>query len=317
MKRKGKLFGLLPGARWIPHDIPSQEASSSKAKSRNPFSLKSSAPDRTSHGARNSTISLTSQPDAKVDARTHAQGQSMFFARLPIELRRMVYEYVVGSATVHLTLSTKRRFGHFVCDTAEGGGEEEERECGCRVLVGGRKNGAKLDGAAGCVVRVCRRMYSEAISHLYRPHSFSLLHMTHLLYLPSSLPQPRLNSIRTLRLRWAIRALPYLRRGATNRIAYREDTENWERVWAILASMQGLKSLYVVLVDPSPQHMWERTWLELEEQLLQSVKHVTRPNVFELMLPYASCGTKWNMGQSRVVLTKPDGGSVEEEEGQA
>ena len=156
--------------------------------------------------------------------------------------------------------------------------------------------------------------YSESIPHLYRPHTFSLLHLTHLLYLPSRLPQPRINSIRTLRLRWAIRALPYLRRGPTQRLAYREDTANWERGWGILAGMKGLRDLYVVLVDPSPQGMWERSWVELEEQLLAPVREVKGPRWFEVVLPFATCRTDWDMGESRVVLRKPEGGGVEEEE---
>jgi hypothetical protein len=158
MKPKGKFFSLLPGMRWVPHDIPSDEPSASKPKTRNPFSLRSSAPDYTTLRPRKSTISLTMEPDSELDARTHAQGQSMFFGRLPIELRRMVYEYVMCEEIVHLTLSTKRKFGHFICDSTEGGEEVNDRECGCRVLVGGRK-GIRLGSGGERMVRVCRRMY--------------------------------------------------------------------------------------------------------------------------------------------------------------
>jgi hypothetical protein len=147
--------------------------------------------------------------------------------------------------------------------------------------------------------------YSESIPHLYRPHAFSLLHPTHLLYLPTRLPPQRINSIRTLRLRWAIRALPYLRRGPAQRLAYHEDSANWTRGWSILAGMTGLRDLYVVLVDPTPQRMWERHWLELEEQLLAPVKLVVRPRLCEVVLPFATCRTDWDMGESRVVLRKP------------
>jgi hypothetical protein len=148
--------------------------------------------------------------------------------------------------------------------------------------------------------------YNEAIPHLYRSHTFSLLHITHLLYLPTHLPQQRLNFIRKLNLRWAIRALPYLRRGTAQRLAYREDTVNWEKEWNILASMTGLRDLYIVLIDPSPQGIWEANWSELEEELLEPVKQVVRPMWFELVLPFASCRTDWDMGESRVVLRRPE-----------
>ncbi|KAH3951442.1 hypothetical protein HBI56_083570 [Parastagonospora nodorum] len=305
---KSKLLTFLPGVRWVPSDIPSQDASKPK-KSRNPFSIKShSTPSDLSIRPRKSTISLSSEHDAEIDARTLVQGQSMFFARLPIEIRKMVYEYVMGAQAVHLTMGSKRRYKHFVCED----GDSRRRDCNCRVLVGGKDSG-RLEGASVSLLRTCRRVYSEAVSHLYRPHTFSLLHITHLLYLPTRLPQQRMNSIRTLRLRWAIRAMPYLCRGPSRCVAYREDTLNWERGWSIIASMKGLRDLYVVITDPSPQGIWERNWVELEEQLLRPVTDVTRPSKFELMLPFASCSTDWDMGHSKVVLKKPENRLVEDE----
>jgi len=233
-----------------------------------------------------------------MDARTHAQGQSDFFTRLPLELRQLVYEHVMGAEIVHLTLSTKKkRFGHFLCDSEGDGG----REYMCRVLVFGKK-GARLYPGGPTVLRACRRMYSEAISYLYRAHTFSLLHITHLLYLPASIPQPRLNSIRTLHLRWAIRALPYMSRGPSNRVVYRDDTANWEKAWTIIANMQGLRHLRVILMDPSPQWLWQSEWMELEDMLLDSVRMVTKPRDAIVVLPYPSCRTDWDMGESTVRL---------------
>lgn len=156
--------------------------------------------------------------------------------------------------------------------------------------------------------------YSEAIPHLYRAHTFSLLHITHLLYFPLSVPQMRLNTIRTLHLRWAIRALPYLRRGPSSRIAYREDTENWEKGWSIIAAMQGLRELYVVLIDPSPQQLWERNWLQLEDMLLESVRGVTKPWDAVVVMPYQSCGIDWDMGSGCVKLKKPEDEHVSADE---
>jgi hypothetical protein len=77
----------------------------------------------------------------------------MFFANLPIEIRKIIYEYVMGERTVHLTMGSKKRFGHFVCEEEEVG----QRECGCRVLVGGRQ-GERLESACVSILRTCRRM---------------------------------------------------------------------------------------------------------------------------------------------------------------
>jgi len=298
MKPPKSLLSRLPGIRWTPSDMPSTDPSTSKPKSRNPFSLKASPPEHGIVRPRASTISLTSEPDVDIDARTHAQGQSDFFTRLPLELRQLVYEHVMGAEIVHLTLSTKKkRFGHFLCDSEGDGG----REYMCRVLVFGKK-GARLYPGGPTVLRACRRMYSEAISYLYRAHTFSLLHITHLLYLPASIPQPRLNSIRTLHLRWAIRALPYMSRGPSNRVVYRDDTANWEKAWTIIANMQGLRHLRVILMDPSPQWLWQSEWMELEDMLLDSVRMVTKPRDAIVVLPYPSCRTDWDMGESTVKL---------------
>ncbi|KAF2710257.1 hypothetical protein K504DRAFT_255337 [Pleomassaria siparia CBS 279.74] len=240
----------------------------------------------------------------------------MFFARLPLEVRREVYGYVFGGGeTVHLTMGAKKRFGHFVCCDAETRGDDvvvvvggSSRECTCKVLVGGGREGRRrLASECVDILRVCRRMYTETIPYLYTQNAFSLLHITHLLYLPSRLPSPRIKTIRILRLRWGIRALPYLRRGPSKHLAYPEDTSNWARAWSILAGMQSLRHLYVVLVDPSRDAMWERSWKELESFLLEPVKGVVVPSRFELMLPYASCSTSYDMGQSPVRLMKPDG----------
>lgn len=78
--------------------------------------------------------------------------------------------------------------------------------------------------------------------------------------------------------------------------------------------MTGLRDLYVVIVDPSPQGMWERNWLELEEQLVRPVKAVVRPRWFEVVLPFGSCKVDWDMGDSAVVLRTPEGGEVEDNE---
>jgi len=171
MKPKDLLLGRLPGMHWAPHDIPSSEPSSSKPKSRNPFSLKSSTPGHVTTRPRKpfKSVNSRSKSDVGVDARTHAQQQqqSLFFARLPIELRRIVYEYVIGEEVVHLTLSTKRRYGHFVCEGVEEG-SGRGKQCTCRVLVGGRK-GARLDGACINLLRACRLMYAVQLP-LRNPH---------------------------------------------------------------------------------------------------------------------------------------------------
>jgi hypothetical protein len=78
--------------------------------------------------------------------------------------------------------------------------------------------------------------------------------------------------------------------------------------------MEGLRELYIVISDPSPRGMWETNWLQLEEKLLEPVKEVKKPRWFELTLPYATCRTSWDMGESKALLRKPYGDTEDEEE---
>jgi hypothetical protein len=73
--------------------------------------------------------------------------------------------------------------------------------------------------------------------------------------------------------------------------------------------MQGLRQLRVVLIDPSPQQIWANVWLDVEDMLLDSVRTVNRPRDAVVVLPYPSCRTDWDMGDSTVRLRIPDDGS--------
>ncbi|KZM22039.1 hypothetical protein ST47_g6778 [Ascochyta rabiei] len=324
--------------RWEPSDIRSEDSrqrlnSDSQSTSTNSkdtpneritFHIKSSPsitpPNFNSNTQllkpRKSTISLTSIPDPELDARTNFQWQSTLFATLPLEIRRMVYGYLYEGETIHLTIGERKeklgrrgiKFGNFVCT------QEHIGQCTCRVVIAGsslEKSLPQVDAGHLGLIRSCRRMYSECIYFLYAEHTFSLLHANHLLALPKRIPEQRLNAIRHLRLRWQIRALPYLRRISSSKYAYREDTAKWETGWHVLASMKGLESLSVTLIDPSNQGVWEEKWLDLEDQLMEPVKQVKGVRDYELALPYASCDIDRDMGGCGVRLRRPDEGKVQ------
>lgn len=179
-----KLANLIPTTRWVPHDIeqdPGTHSSSGKrpkdssnirrdhsqsqsqsqpASSKvRQFLSRPTRPSKPSYGPflrrRTSTLSIIGDANDEIASRTYAQGQSLFFAALPAELRRMVYELVVGQETLHLVFA-KRKFGHFVCEGTEKEGGEEY-DCGCKILVGGAK-GARVAGRCLGMMAVCRRM---------------------------------------------------------------------------------------------------------------------------------------------------------------
>ena len=78
--------------------------------------------------------------------------------------------------------------------------------------------------------------------------------------------------------------------------------------------MQDLRDLKVVITDPSPDGIWEGHWLAFEHMLLEPVKKVVKPKVFELVLPYQSCIVERDMGESKVRLIKPIAEEEQEDE---
>ena len=171
--------------RWEPSDILSEDPgqrsnpdarstalhSKDKPNERITFHIKSSSsrsPLCTIQNSqllrpRKSAISLTSIPDRELDARTNFQWQATFFAKLPLEVRRMVYGYLYEGKTIHLKLGEKKEklgrkevtFGNFVCT------QEHVGQCTCRVVVAGsplETSLPQLEGAQLALVRTCRRM---------------------------------------------------------------------------------------------------------------------------------------------------------------
>lgn len=59
----------------------------------------------------------------------------------------------------------------------------------------------------------------------------------------------------------------------------------WEQTWKSIASMEGLHQLRVEL---DIQRDWCDLWAMREMELLEPLKMITRPAVFELVLPFRS-----------------------------
>jgi hypothetical protein len=191
---KARLHSLFSSAtpRWEPSDIrsedPTQRSNSdtrnsipkSNPNERITFHIKSSSSTSPPNPAQNSqlirprksAISLTSIPDPELDARTNFQWQSTFFAKLPLEIRRMVYGYLFEGETIHLIVGEKKdkfgrkeaRFRNFICT------QEHIGQCACRVVVAGsplETSLPHLDAGHLSLIRSCRRMYVYRQRQLY------------------------------------------------------------------------------------------------------------------------------------------------------
>lgn len=157
-KAMRKLSTLLPTMRWVPHDIE-RPAPSKKEKERpkRPILGRKGDPNHGTLKHRKSVISFSSEFDGESDASAHMQIQSAFFAQLPIEIRKIIYEYVVGEEIVHLVFA-KKKFGHFLCPS-----QNQGVECTCKVLVGGTQC-KQLNGSCVKMLTTCRRMQVTLIS---------------------------------------------------------------------------------------------------------------------------------------------------------
>lgn len=67
-----------------------------------------------------------------------------------------MFAYVYGEETIHLTMGSKKKIGHFVCEDKDAVAHEL-RECSCRILVGGRAT-QRLDMGGVALLRTCRRV---------------------------------------------------------------------------------------------------------------------------------------------------------------
>lgn len=208
----------------------------------------------------------------------------------------------------------------FVVDEEKEEGEEEEEEMGEDKR---RRRGRRGERGLLPLLLSCRKIYTEAITVLYGDNRFSLLHLESLISLQETILPRRLNAIRYLELGWYF-YVPYPLYTRTTfqeaRGPIREpmkqyppyDIATWERVWAILAQMEGLTELRVDLVG-----RWiEPLTREEEGWLLEPAMAVRRPRVWEVRVDWEGVGVDWEARGApfRVVRGGGSGGEGSERE---
>jgi len=125
--------------------------------------------------------------------------------------------------------------------------------------------------------------YSEAVRYLYSSNIFVINDATILQRLPSLLPQPRQNSIASLHFCYVLPLPPLSDSSPAVCEEWAQRRERWDGVWSDLASLEGLRELYVKLA------VMDLEWGTVDEEslrmLLEPVRKVTRPRTFVLGLP--------------------------------
>ena len=223
------------------------------------------------------------------------QSQSSLFAKLPAEIREMIWEKCIGGMAFHLD-TYGGHFRHFICSTPEIMGEADS----CRPTNMASRSETGDEHKLLSISLTCRRMYvfrfkcyntipnldtsyRETINMLYARNKFKIWEPYNVIWLPRLIPSERLNAIRSLQLSWDLKN-PFMLSQHRKHDPIPEDIE-YHLVWDTIASMEGLRELYVQLITPYGN---ENLWADIEAGILEPVKAVTRPKVFELILPFPS-----------------------------
>ena len=228
---------------------------------------------------------------------TYTQLQSPLF-HLPLEIRRLIYHYALTSDIKHI-VRLGPRLGHIRCRdphitrpwfhhcwgfSARGGNTYYWPHNDCLADEG---TGKKNERGLLPLVMACRRIYAEAIPVLYGEFTFSMLHLESLILLSETILPHRLNTIRSVKLGWYFCSpLPLYSRGIQHFDRTPRDIATWERVWSILANMEGLRMLRVDLVG-----RWVKPMTAEQERLLVwPAMQVKRPRVWDLILDWEDPG---------------------------
>jgi hypothetical protein len=248
-----------------------------------PRALTFICPDKSSPSTtRNLSTSKDSVPRRKFD-----QSQSALFARLPGEIRHLIWIKVLGRHLLHVARAPKRLLAI---------------DCAAKVNVGPDLLETRFHGCWGVtrhlgttpgfylyprnhhpskpanllpLLQTCRRIYTETISILYEDNIFDINHLDTLVYLQQSVLPQRLNQIRVLNLTWdfkwptAISPAPY-------------DLATWREACNTLASFASLQELMVYLTgenDLTPGTYWKDRWGPVLEALTRT-KAAKKFNVF-------------------------------------
>ncbi|KAF2795380.1 hypothetical protein K505DRAFT_373929 [Melanomma pulvis-pyrius CBS 109.77] len=258
------------------------------------------------------------------------QASSPLFAKLPRELRDVVWGYVLGGRVVHMNWGVGSGEG----GGGGGGGEARIRQLSGEVCVGSthvcglcyRRWGTRSlrkgrDGVVGVreVLGICRAVYFEAVAVLYSANTFdftdtwpyadfryltwnvpisSLLHITSLNLTCNDIPYPTALS--------APAALPL---SSTVFLSL----PHWYTVFKTLSLLKGLRNLQIKLVfaraAPNTAHLTPERAQEAEDELLAPLRQLDyivgmrrREAVgFEVLLPEMCRGQGEVAGELKMV----------------
>jgi hypothetical protein len=232
--------------------------------------------------------------------RTFDQSQSPLVARLPLEIRQLIWTEVLGGRFLHIVYAHKTLMA-IEC-VEDFGPELETVQHGCWgksvVGIGGFSSGvyhwplrdhpAKPTNLLP-LIQTCRIIYTEAMPVLYESNVFDFKHLDTLLYLNRTVLSQRLRQIRVLNLSW------HLRHGVTE-YDPPNDFTSWRETCLVLATFTGLQDLSVHVVS---RHFIRGSLYEEDcRPLLEALTLIKPAKRFDVYLPWTEdqCGEVANDG---------------------
>ena len=179
------------------------------------------------------------------DQRCIDQPESGFLSKLPLDVRMIIYDLVLGGSTFHVSAGDNHsRIYHFTCQVPDRI-TQSQIHGQCHKLTTQRPSSSPREQhtqATGLLplLVTCRQIYSEAINTLYSSHAFEFTQIhTAFRFLTRMVPQPRLPAIRHFVLKMAVPRHPHL----NNRTK-----RDWDDLFKLFSSeMSGLQSLHLTL----------------------------------------------------------------------
>ncbi|KAL9059006.1 MAG: hypothetical protein Q9162_001394 [Coniocarpon cinnabarinum] len=220
------------------------------------------------------------------DSRPRAQQeQSLFFSKLPAELRIRVYESLFGGQTFVLRARTR-----WVQNSSE-----------IRKLIGPGSKGsdkqypvlrkyARLalpnqnQGVLGPLLS-CHGIYEESVDALYRLNCFVI--SSEFYAWQSSLDTIKMSSLLSQRMLATIQVLQFTLSSPAKLLSCKSCSDQFEQVWTTLKSFTALKHLRIILHVSHPTSTRGKREIERIGSQLQHLKHL---ETITLFVPHSQAG---------------------------
>jgi hypothetical protein len=197
-------------------------------------------------------------------ASTPIQTESLFLNRLPMEIRLMIYNYVVGDGAVHL-VHIENRIRHVRCEERYPSLQRHRHSCCPETVARWRGvNGwagrghrdhllyphthtqlpENLSDSSLSLIRTCRQIYAEAIDIPYSSLVFDVDDLHTWIYFCRNICPERLATIKRLTVQYSIFWDPMTGSEPWSSVySHSHNDTIWEEFWHLLASPKQLKSL--------------------------------------------------------------------------